>query len=145
MIIIAIDPGLVSGLAVWDSADIQGITLSEVHYQDIGDRLEEAIVEFRQQRVEFACERYTMRPGVKTAQPEALKIMGVLEHLGKRHRIPLHYYLPDSCKGTMKNPRLKDAGWYRVTKDGHSNDGARVLGTHLFNQYPEVAGRLFGI
>jgi hypothetical protein len=147
MIILAVDPGLVSGVALWDSQNIEKMLSDEIPYQNIGTWLEDAVLAelTLHHTVHLACERYTMTTGVKTAQPEALKTMGIAEHLSVKHDVRLHYYLPDTCKKMISNARLKEKGWYRKTKDGHANDAARVLGTCLFSNFPDIAGRLFGL
>lgn len=147
MIIIAVDPGLFSGYAFWSSSDPRQILTEELSYSQLGRRVRTDLEEFSERTADLhlVCERYTMTPGVKSAQPEALKIMGQLELLADMYGRQLHYYLPTTTKSMIQNKRLKQVGWYRPTPDGHANDGARVVGVHLATRHPEIFGDLFGI
>lgn len=150
MIIMAVDPGLVSGWALWDSTDLvkqSGLQTQEIEYARIGTFVHQKLEVYKTPGVtlELVVERYTMNPRLKTAQPEALKIMGQLELVAQLHDVQLHYYLPSTTKTMLSNTRLKTAGWYRATKDGHANDAARLVGTHLGVRYPEIFGKLFGL
>lgn len=147
MIIIAVDPGLFSGYALWDSSKPQRIFTEELAYNQLWRRVRADLDEYdgHATDVHIVVERYTMTPGVKSAQPEALKIMGQLELLADMYGRQLHYYLPTTTKSMIQNKRLKQVGWYRPTPDGHANDGARVVGVHLAVRHPEIFGDLFGI
>lgn len=146
MIILAVDPGLVSGYASWTSKG-QHLETREIPYQECGEHVYGVLEGYRTSdvNIQLVVERYTMSTGVKTAQPEALKTMGQLELLARLYDVQLHYYLPATTKKMISNARLKDVGWYRATKDGHANDATRLVGVHLLTRYPEIAGRIFGI
>lgn len=130
--VISLDPGLYSGMAVWLS-DHPALLVHqvEVPYANTGETLEIWMDAYSRYPQEFAVERYTMTPGVKSAQPEALKLMGVAEHIAQRNGVPLHYYAPAATKKMIPNSLLRQVGWYRATKDGHANDGARLVLAHL--------------
>jgi hypothetical protein len=144
MKIIAVDPGLYSGYAFWNSADPRFLQRKEIPYQDTADRVWAEMEEW-DEKPEIVVERYTMTPGIKSAQPHALMTMGQLEFIARRFATRLHYYLPSTNKKTVSDQRLRSAGWYLKTKDGHANDAARLVGTHLAQHLPEVFGKLFGI
>jgi len=144
MIILSIDPGNVSGVGVWDSVLPDNIETLEVPYTDTGDFVWGFLYD-KASRIEMVVERYTMTGGIKTSQPDALKLMGVLEWMAAFKQVPLHYYLPSTSKKTADNKRLRRVGWYKATKDGHANDGARLVLTHLANRYPEIFGKIVGL
>ena len=146
VIILAVDPGLVSGYASWTTTG-RYLEAKEIPYQECGQHVHGILEGYRTSAVDIqlVVERYTMTTGIKTAQPEALKTMGQLELLAQLYDVHLHYYLPATTKKMISNARLKDVGWYRYTRDGHCNDAARLIGVHLLTRYPEIAGRIFGI
>lgn len=97
----------------------------------------------------LAMETYIMRPSGrgnrKTAQPEALDVMGRVRQYATDHRIPLLEAQPSTTKRIVPDRLLRRARWYRVTRDGHSNDAARVVGWAILVRDPERFAQIFKI
>lgn len=145
MIIIGIDPGLVTGMALWNVRTDQQPVALEVEYDDVGQTLNRWLHQDRHNNVSVACEKYVMLPGPKSAQPEALMLMGVTEYLCHMYSVPLSWHLPKDTKKRAPNDLLRRLGWYKQTKDGHANDGQRLILEWLALNQPEEFAKLLGI
>lgn len=138
MIIIGADPGLWSGLAWWDFKMPQPVS-TEVPYEKTGQVVEEWLHRFYFQteaqrimgdptaRIVIACEKYTMTPGVKTAQPHSLMGMGAIEYIAYKRETTLVWQYPTNAKKTAPDQLLRKLGWYVKSKDGHANDAIRHI------------------
>jgi hypothetical protein len=130
MIILAVDPGLTTGMALFNtitsSYKVEQITGFEKFSEFMSawcdglDPIPDVIV----------VEKYTITPETakKTQQYEALEITGVLRHLV--HEWGSQWVEPQLPSAAMKlgtNDRLKRVGWY-VKGKPHAMDAAR----HLF-------------
>lgn len=146
MIIIGIDPGLVTGMARYDTHSTRPPLALEVEYAGVGDKLEEWLYSvIPEPPAAVACEKYVMLPGPKSAQPEALMLMGVVDYMCKKYDMPLSWHLPKDTKKRAPNDLLRRLGWYQQTKDGHANDGQRLILEWLALNDPETFARLLGI
>lgn len=67
-------------------------------------------------------------------QPDALKQTGAIENTCKELGIPVVFQMPAVAKKFATDPKLKALGWFRKTKDGHSNDAARHLLRYLVKE-----------
>lgn len=130
MIIIGVDPGLVSGMAYWDTRIMEKPNAVEVPYVETGDRLFKWLYSVNARRdVHVACERYVIMSGggPKTAQPEALMGMGAVEYVARSLHFPLSWFFPVDTKRIAPDKVLRQLGWYQDTKDGHANDAMRLV------------------
>lgn len=142
MFYIAVDPGKVSGVAVWAYGKCVGY---EVPARMTGQAVLDLTRGSREDLWEGAIERYTITSGPKSNEPDALKVSGALEYVFDTQSIPFHYYNPATCKRMCVNATLRELDWWQPTKDGHANDAKRVLLTHIANRDPELFGQLTGI
>lgn len=128
--VIAIDPGLVSGVAVLADPHGEAIFSS---FETEGGRFGmaqsyEAVTSiFRPELLvveDFIISNATAR---KSAQPDPYRLVGWLEIEAHRHGIPFKLQTASTAKGFATNEKLRHLGWYRSSKGGHANDAARHL------------------
>lgn len=131
MITIAIDPGLTSGLVVWEHSVNRLTLVAEVFgrrrlYEDVEGYLENVA------GVEIVVEEYeiTMRTGTLSKQYDALYIIGAVESMCQRHKAPF-FTQHRSAKTFGSDAKLKHLGWYAPSRGGHQNDAMRHLLRHL--------------
>ena len=119
MRLLALDPGLTTGVAEWHG----GIFTSweEPDPMDCLMKLDTLV----HRMDEVVCENFVPRPGVRSWQPDALHIIGTVRYFCHRERVPLSLPMP-SGKTFATDSRLKLAGMY-VPGKGHANDAARHL------------------
>lgn len=148
VIIVGIDTGLYTGMAYWDTKIMAKPNAIEVPYAETGQQLFRWLEGTRQRPVvHVACERYTMISGggPKTSQPEALMGMGAVEYICKAEGRPLTWYFPKDAKKLATNELLRELGWHIPTKDGHADDGQRILLKWYAEHYPRDFAELVGI
>lgn len=147
MVIIGVDTGLWTGMAYWDTKIMEKPNAIEVPYVETGDTLFKWLYGVNARASVFvACERYTMMTGgrPKTAQPEALMGMGAVEYVSRSLNRPLTWYDPKDAKKLATNEMLRDLGWHISTKDGHADDGQRILLKWYADHYPRDFAELIG-
>jgi hypothetical protein len=135
--IIAIDPGKISGIAVYDGSsqfrtyehDVQSTIrfVDNVWHQLHGD-------------IEVVTEKFTISERtLKTALSlDALDINGWLVIESQRRDFPLKIQTPAQAKSFSTDDKLKALGWFNPSLDGHANDAARHLMVYLITQKPAV-------
>jgi len=139
---IAVDPGRVSGVAVMAHGICKGY---EVPARKTGQSVHDFMSGSRKDVWEVAMERYTITPGIRSAQPHALMVMGAVEYVCDSQSVTFHYYTPGMGKRVCDNDLLRRIGWWQPTKDGHANDAKRILLTHLAVRDPDLFGTITGI
>jgi|SRR5687768_14895145 len=147
MIIIGIDPGNVSGMTWWDLDKEAPTQWLEQPYAGFGDALRTWFGWANDMKadVQVAVEKYTMTPGIKTAQPYALMTMGIIEDACGVEGISFHYFLPATTKKQVSNTLLRKLGWWTPTKDGHVNDALRLVLCELSRVDPDRYADLVGL
>lgn len=147
MILIGIDPGNVSGMALWDLEKEAPTQWREEPSATVGNALRKWLDYFVPGHAEvvLSVEKYTMTPGIKTAQPAALMTMGVLEDVAQLRGIKLDYFLPATTKKQVSNSLLRKLGWWTPTKDGHVNDALRLVLCELSRIDPQRYADLVGL
>jgi len=128
--IVAIDPGKVTGVARWndwtggfDSFEIEG--RYEVYrwldpMRDV-DGVRTLVVE----QYDITAETHKL-----SSQLDALYIIGAAEAAAQAQGLIFHLS-PRYNKTFGSDAKLKHLGWYRPSKGGHQNDAARHLLAHL--------------
>lgn len=142
MFYVAVDPGKVSGVATLINGICRGY---EIPARDTGYTVQSLMRGSREDEWEVAIERYTITPGPKTSQGDALKVMGAMEFMCDARGVPFFYYTPGIGKSMCPNTLLKKLGWWQPTRDGHANDAKRVLLAHIAVREPALFGTLTGI
>lgn len=146
MLVLTVDPGKVSGVGLYRTGHRP--QYHEIPYAQTPMTVHAMVCTAQRDGlpVELAVEKYTISTNrVMTPQPEALMCMGALEHIGRLLEVPWFYYTPGASKSVGTDDRLKQLGWYQRTKDGHANDGARLVLVHLAVQHPQVFADLLGL
>lgn len=145
MIILGIDPGNVTGVANWCIGQGGTPASEEVPADEMGEWLSDFLKAAPAGAVRVFAERYTMTPGIKTAQPAALEVMGVVKHECRQNWAPLEWVQPSTSKHMGADSVLRKIGWYRKTKDGHANDAMRLIIFGLARTDPDEYSRIMGI
>lgn len=127
--VLAIDPGLVTGVALW-------VPGAEAKFGQIEGQMpflkqaDEAIFRYRPTIV---VESYTItaRTTSLSRQYEPLEIIGALRWFSEEYSVPFRMQSPAQAKAFADNGKLESLGWYTATKGGHAADAARHLLTFL--------------
>ncbi len=138
MLYLAIDPGVVTGVAIW-TPDMDLKTRECDHLQEVI-----GLVKFEMGKIEPCLpivERFLI-------SERTLKTKIYYESIHFEGWITLEYpgtvqQTPAQAKGFATDEMLKHMGWYTKTEDGHANDAARhLLYRAVKNREPYVIDRL---
>lgn len=123
MRIVAVDPGLTSGVAVYGTESRSFLSMELPTHAAISE-----VERFLYLGTGLVvCESWTPRPGVRTFQPEALESIGALRYLCRKLRTEFQLQSPAEAKSFATNKKLKTLGWRRPSEGGHADDAARHL------------------
>lgn len=157
MIIIGVDPGKVTGIAMWQqltsetlgSGTVIGPIKSwAVCEADSADVLKRINLLLRGRKpTAIACERFVQGTGRRpmTFQPHAQSVMGEVSALAQSLRCTYALQLAGPAKKIASDKVLRQLGCYVPTPDGHSNDACRQVIRYLANEHPTVFAALLGI
>lgn len=131
MRILAVDPGLTTGWAFWDSAERSpspGETEGPMEFLDLAHRWVERISQLKMRDALVIAERFIITPETakKTQAPWSLEISGGLRFLCHRYGVEYVQQTPAEAKRLIHDDRLRALGWYQPGK-GHANDALRHL------------------
>jgi hypothetical protein len=135
-VIIAVDPGKMSGLFVVNEKTSYsfGTELEAIDCVSEVDRLLE-IHRATQGAIHIHCERYTMTSGKHTQQPEALEIIGALRYLA--YKTGETFTLQGrSERMRVTREQLAVIDWWVPGKD-HVNQAARHAFLGLAQRWPD--------
>lgn len=127
---IAIDPGLVTGVAVLDP---QGqVTAFQAQWEEAFDTVRDALALLSTEaRVAMIVESFVITGNTaKMDQTDIgwpLEGIGVARFLALRHHAELVLQRPVEAKRFATDKRLRAAGWHKPTPGGHLNDAMRHL------------------
>lgn len=124
--IIGIDPGMTTGIALWQGGDDipVGIELPMTQmYEWMRDTIGQS-----DERHQIACEAFIIseRTLKATRQNWSLELIGALRWLAWKHGHHFVLQQPAAAKRFVDNDRLRRVGWY-VRGGDHSNDAMRHL------------------
>ena len=134
MRVIAIDPGLMTGLSVWDWEDGSDPVLlasEEVTDDDYAERVRYWMDNSFPDRPVMVCERFIITPETakKSQAPYSLELIGQLKLIMKdRYYEPkteLVMQSPSDAKKWWTNPKMKKLGYWHVGGAGHALDSMR--------------------
>ena len=135
MIVVGVDPGKASGIAVieWDEqSDVPQVLYSlETDPESYADEIETALKHMNQyERLFVACESFTINAQtVRNSQaPWSLENIGILKHLCRRAGYPVDqiaFQPPVNAKNMFPNEKLKKLGTWHRGGEGHANDAIR--------------------
>lgn len=142
--VLAIDPGVTSGLAF---CRYDGIAMT-FHATDEAEQLTACDVAaawgaHSTPGDTIICEAYRITEATvrKSRQAASLEIIGFLRWLAHRGDFVFVLQSASDAKRFMTDAKLKALGWWRPTPGGHTNDAQRHLGTWLGKQGYEAVLR----
>jgi hypothetical protein len=157
MIVIGVDPGKITGIAMWQQLTPETLGSGTI----IGPIKSWAVAEVPTTRVlshirvvlrgrkptAIACERFIQGTGRRpmSFQPDAQHITGEMSALAQELGCPFVRQLPGPAKKIASDKVLKQLGCYTVSPDGHANDGCRQVIRYLADHHPDVFAALLGI
>lgn len=134
MIVLAVDPGKASGIAVlsWEPENDPTVLYSlEAQPETYPDEIEVALQHMNQfEPFHVCCESFTINAQtVRNSQaPYSLEQIGVLKHLCRRAGYDpsqIAFQAPVNAKNMFPNPALKTLGAWHRGGEGHANDAIR--------------------
>lgn len=141
MIIVGVDPGKITGLAIFVRAldGTDKIHAEEVPAREVGTLLRQWTAGIHDKSMIWAVEKFVIMPGrPQTSQPDALLVTGTVQGLAVGSRYVEQG--PGPAKRICNDQMLKRLGWYTPTKDGHANDAKRHIVLAMATYYvPEFA------
>jgi len=149
MILIGVDPGKITGIAVWWSPDFweaengkKPLDTAEVEASAVARVLRRMLDGERPTLM--AVERY-VQGQKKTHQPEAHQVIGVVRSLADELVVRCVYQNPGSAKKIGTTARLKKLGYHVPTKDNHANSATAHMLLLMATFHPTVYAELVGI
>jgi hypothetical protein len=136
MIVLAVDPGKASGIAIitWDKAAQTTPVLSysnEVQPDQFGDEITQGLSYLTgPEDFSVVCESFTINAQtVRNSQaPWSLENIGVLKYLCRTHGydpLKIAFQTPVNAKTMFPNPALRQVGVWHKGGEGHANDAIR--------------------
>lgn len=143
MIVIGVDPGKVTGIAIW----VQGLGWKQAEVDAIRVLHSIRTMLGGNNPTAIACERYVQGTGRRAMsfQPDAHRVMGELSALHQEFKCAYALQLAGPAKKIASDKVLRQLGCYTPTRDGHANDACRQVIRYLANDYPDVFAALLGI
>lgn len=128
--VLAVDPGLLSGVAIFDFITPETLTLSysgELPWNELGELAEREIAAHKTSMA-VVCERFTIT--AKTAQnsqaPWSLECIGMLQWLAYKHDAgDFTLQAVNEAKNMFPNDRLKTLDYWHRGGEGHARDAIR--------------------
>lgn len=137
MIIIAVDPGKMTGVAIWNEenetekfvAFEQDVT---TFFDWIHTTVHSQVEAHGADNVQIVCESFIITPatGKNSQAPWSLELIGVCRFLCHRYGLkPLKLQSPAVAKTFATDQKLRAVDWHTKAR-GHANDAARHLMTY---------------
>lgn len=129
--ILAIDPGLTSGVALFHRTDSDEITLvwsEELDWMETARCTDGVLREHGGDDVDIVLERFTItQQTAKNSQQQwSIEIIGMVRLLAHAHGAgAITLQSPADAKRFVTNPRLKALGFWHVGGGGHALDAIR--------------------
>ena len=152
MIVVGVDPGKITGIAVWQSLQelektigMRMWTVTEVGNTQVLPTIRWLLRDRKPTAI--ACERFIQGTGRRpmSFQGDALHITGEVSGFASSLGVPFVRQLPGPAKKIALDSVLRNLGCYTVSKDGHANDACRQVIRYLADSYPDVFAELIGI
>lgn len=145
--IIGIDPGKTTGIAVYFRGEI--LLTTEVPAAEVADYVREIISRYNDDIiVDIVTERYVIsaETGKRSQQPDALYVIGELRALTHSWWLTGFYLQnPADAKKCASNRILRQLGWFVKGDFPHANDALRHVALRLLTRHPDVYAKLLGI
>jgi ABC-type transport system involved in Fe-S cluster assembly fused permease/ATPase subunit len=135
VIIIAVDPGKMTGVATWDSKT--GVFHAEEYsvesfFEWVHTYVHQSVMEHGAENVQIVCESFIITPstGKNSQAPWSLELIGVCRFLTYRYGMrPMKLQSPAVAKTFATDQKLRAVEWHTKAR-GHANDAARHLMTY---------------
>lgn len=129
MMIIAFDPGLVTGVCKFCIDPFEGVTQVDSHELDflgVGQYIKLAIGHRFQSEIQIVCEKFTItnQTAKNSAAPWSLEVTGLVRWYTERYGYDLYQPMPSQTKSLITNDVLKRAELF--VKGEHARDAARA-------------------
>lgn len=145
--IVGVDPGKLSGVALWVPAVLStSIYASAELTQDeiipwIKDQISDA-QDVRQTTLRictFAVEHFQQARGGRplTSQPDAIRVTEMLRAFADELTCGFITFTPSVAKHLAHNQRMRKIEWYKSTKNGHETDARRQILCAIARHHPE--------
>lgn len=150
-ILFAVDPGLMTGLAVLDVSDLDDpkpLEDYELGVEDFFDKMAELFPKYHTDHIHIVCEDFiiTVETAKKTPQPYSLWLIGVLQYMAYRFDASFEFqkpadkaFIPNTKEG---NTKLRKVGFWTKGGEGHQHDAYRHAAIWVVNKNPNWAKNL---
>lgn len=149
MILVGVDPGKVTGIAVWwdpfvydNSEKLSDVDTAEVESSTFVVPVIRRILDDRRPFA-IGVERYIQNPK-KSHQPAASEVTGAVKSLCEELLVRCVYQSPGPAKRAGSTATLKKLGWWTPTPDGHANAALGnmllLMATVTPQRYAELIG-----
>lgn len=140
MNVLAVDPGLTTGVAALSNGNV---TLTEVRGQISFLERAEAHIAFHRPIVVVEAYIITATTAKLSRQYEPLEIIGALRWMAHKKDVGFVMQTPRQAKDFSTDDKLKAVGWYEKGI-GHGNDAARHLLLYMVTQVkdPDLIERI---
>jgi hypothetical protein len=137
-VIVGIDPGKATGVAVWINGYIDNELTGEYTPAELYQFLEEWADEIEHAQVEwFTISARTIKTEIDY---NALHLIGAIQLMAWKHQFHVSYTNPGDVKDQFPNKALKQAGMWHTSD--HARDALRHLCYHLV-RVGDISPRLF--
>lgn len=133
--VLAVDPGLATGVALIDSATLQPEYIWEGQWKDTIRKIAESM---RDYETDLVVEKFTIttQTAKHSAAPWSLEMIGVVRSMAWQYGIisepeQLILQSPGDAKAFTDNPKLRRMGWWVKGSKGHGHDAARHAALYL--------------
>lgn len=142
-ILIAIDPGLLTGLVVVNKDTAEVLFSGELSEFEVSDKVETLLGVHSD--VSIVMEKFTINANThkKSAQPTALYLIGAIRYIYQKHTGKIvALQTPGDAKSFSTNDKLKAIGFWHKGGEGHANDAFRHALLYMVRTDKEFGGRL---
>lgn len=149
MIIVGVDPGNVTGIAVWRDPDFYDCSQhAPIDVTEVEDSTKVAAV-IRQmldgERPNLILVERFKQNARKTHQPAASEVTGAVRSLGDELHVRVVYQSPSPAKKLGTTELLKRLGWWTPSRDDHGNSACRHVLLGMATFMPVRFTRLTGV
>lgn len=136
IVIVAFDPGRIAGIAVMRMSAFH-VTSGEMPWLEGVCYIDQLLqTDPLPMNIRVVGERWDSTGSRKmTPQPDAQEMIGAVRFVTSQRNVTFELQSRSDAK-TITDADLKKLGWYKKTKDGHSNDACRHLGHYMRSHYP---------
>lgn len=148
-ILVGVDPGKVTGIAVWwdpnfyDTTGKVNIDVAEVDDSTKVPAMIRRMLDGERPHL-IMCERCKQNPR-KTHQPEAVEVTGAVRSLADELHVRCVYQSPSPAKRMGTSEVLRRLGWYFPSEGGHQNAASSHVLLGMATFMPVRFAQLVGI